>query len=73
MGEGKWKIQGCRNGINRRNKRYSIGNTVSGFTIVCMVTDGSYTCDKYSIMYKLFESLCCTPETNVKLCVNCIF
>ena len=30
---------------------------------------GNYTCEN-SITYKLVESLCCTPETNVTLCVN---
>lgn len=35
-----------------------------------MVTDGTYTCNKYSIMYKLFESLGCTPETTIKLYIN---
>ena len=34
-----------------------------------MVTGGSYTCE-HSIMYELAESLCCTSETNVALCVN---
>jgi len=35
-----------------------------------MVTDGSYTCGEHSTMYRLVESLCCTCETNVTLCVN---
>ena len=35
-----------------------------------MGTDGSYTCGKHSIMYKIVESLCCTPETNITLHVN---
>ena len=34
-----------------------------------MVTDSSYTC-KHSIMHRVVESLCCTPETNVTLCIN---
>ena len=33
-------------------------------------TDGSHTCGEHSIMYKLVQSLSCTPETNVTLCVN---
>ena len=36
-----------------------------------MVTDGSYICDQHRVMYRLAESLCCTPETDVILCVNC--
>ena len=35
-----------------------------------MVTDGSYICGAYSIMYRRVKSLCHTPETNVMLCVN---
>ena len=34
-----------------------------------MVTDGSYTCGEHSTAYRLVESLCCTPETNITLCV----
>ena len=36
----------------------------------CLVTDGSYPCGEHSIMGRVFESLCCTHETNVTLCVN---
>lgn len=35
-----------------------------------MLTDGSYTCGEHSIIYRVVESLCCTPETNETLCVN---
>ena len=36
-----------------------------------MVADGNYTCHvEHSIMYETLESLCCTPETNITLCVN---
>jgi len=34
-----------------------------------MVTDGSYIYE-HRIMYKVVESLCCTPTTHVTLCVN---
>lgn len=34
-----------------------------------MVRDGSYTCEQ-SITIRVVEPLCCTPETNVALCVN---
>ena len=37
-----------------------------------MVTNGSYTCDEHRIMYRDGESLCCAPETNIRLCVNYI-
>lgn len=35
-----------------------------------MVTDGSYACGEYSIMYRVVKILHCTPETNVILYVN---
>ena len=35
-----------------------------------MVTADSYTCSEHSIMYRGVKSLCCTPETNITLCVN---
>ena len=38
----------------------------------CMVTDGSYTCGEHSIRYREVESLCCTSENNVTLCVSYI-
>ena len=34
-----------------------------------MVTDGSCSCE-HSIKYREVESLCCTPKTNVALCVS---
>lgn len=34
-----------------------------------MVIDGSYTCGKHSIIHRV-ELLCCTPETDVILCVH---
>jgi len=34
------------------------------------MTDGSYTCGEHNITYRLIESLCCIPETNVTLCVD---
>lgn len=36
-----------------------------------MVTDDGYACGEHSIAYSVVESLCCTPKTNVPLCVNC--
>lgn len=48
---------------------YSMGNTVNGLiNLCCMGTDGSYAHGK--LMYKLVTSLCCTPETNVTLCLS---
>ena len=35
-----------------------------------MVTDGSYVCGEHSIMYRDVESLSCTPEDKIILCVN---
>ena len=37
-----------------------------------MVTDGSDTCGEHNIRYRDVESLCCTPKTNVTLCVTYI-
>ena len=36
----------------------------------CVVTKGGYTYGEHSIMCRKVESLCCTPETNITLCVN---
>lgn len=33
-----------------------------------MVTDGDYTCDEYSVMYRKAEPLSCTPENKVTIC-----
>lgn len=35
-----------------------------------MVTDGSYTRSKHSLIYREVESLLCTPETNITLYIN---
>ena len=36
-----------------------------------MVTDDNYTYNgEHCVMYKIVESLCCTPETNIILYVN---
>ena len=56
--------------ISHGNKRYCIGNIVDGIVRCCMVTVDSYTCDECSITYRDVESLCCTPETNITLCVK---
>lgn len=32
-----------------------------------MGTDGSYTCSQQNVIYKLVQSLSCTPATNVTL------
>ena len=37
-----------------------------------MVTDGSYTDGEHGIMDKEVESICCTTETDVTLCVKYI-
>lgn len=34
-----------------------------------MMTDGGCTCE-HSMTYELVQSLCCTPDTYVTLCVN---
>ena len=36
----------------------------------CMVTDGATHGVRHNIKYRLVESLCCIPETNVTLYVN---
>ena len=35
-----------------------------------MGTDGRYSCGEHSMMYRVVESLCRPPETNVTLRVN---
>lgn len=37
-----------------------------------MVTDGNYVYGEHCIMHRIVKSLCCAPETNVTLYVNCI-
>ena len=37
-----------------------------------MVTEGAYMCGEHSKMHQELESLCCTPESNVTLCINYI-
>ena len=34
------------------------------------MADGNYTCGEHSVTSRDVESLCCTPETNITLCVN---
>ena len=36
-----------------------------------MVTDGDYTYGEQIVTYQLIKSLCCTPEANITLYVNC--
>lgn len=73
-GQAKW-IKGRRRNrlwvmewTSHRNKRYSIGSMVSG-TIIVLYSDSRYTCD-HSITNRIVDSLCCTLETNVTLCLN---
>lgn len=47
---------------SHRNKQHSIRNTVNNSFTAMHVRGGSYTCDEYSIMYKLVLSLCCVSE-----------
>lgn len=48
------------------DERHSLGDIVSGTIIVYrVVANGSYTCGQKSMMYRVFKSLHCTPETNV--------
>lgn len=36
------------------------------------ITDGNWSsCNEHVTMYKDIESLCCTLELNIMLCVNC--
>ena len=51
-------------------KEITVGDVV-GIVTGCMVTDGSCACGEHSMMQRLVESLCCTPEPKVTLCVNC--
>ena len=57
-------------GISHRDERHSRGNTVNGAVIACRVTDGNYARGERDIMDRDVHSVCCTPETNVTLCVD---
>ena len=59
---------GC---ISRGDERHSIGNMVNDVVIVFYGADGRYTRGEHSITYRNAESLCCVPETNETLGVNC--
>ena len=37
-----------------------------------LATDVNWTCDDHFTIYTNIESLCCTPETNRMVLVNCI-
>ena len=52
--------------ISHGNKSFR-GNVVNGIVIVL---HGSYTCGEHRITYRIVESLGCTLETTVTLCVN---
>ena len=57
--------------MSYQDERYSIGDIVNDIIMALMVTVGNYTCGEHSITYRDVESLYCTPETNITLCVNC--
>ena len=51
---------------SHRDEKYSTGNIVSRIVTGCMVTEGDYIyCGEHFIMYRIVESICCTPETNI--------
>ena len=56
----EWKSHG--------DKRCSLESIVNG--IIIALYGDKWWLYKYNIMYRLVGSLCCTPETNVALCVN---
>ena len=57
--------------VNYKNKKHNIRNIVGDIIIVIYSNKWcSYTCNKHNIMCKLAESLCCTPELTLTLCVN---
>ena len=60
------KAWGSRERFKLKEGILGIKNTV----IVYMVTGGSYVGGEHNIMYRVIESLCCTPETNVILGFN---
>lgn len=53
--------------IGHRGERYSAGNRVNDFVAALY---GDYPCCKHSIIYRVLQSLRCTPKTNVTLCIN---
>lgn len=45
--------------------------TAQGIVNGTVETDGSYTCgDEHGVRYRVVESLCCTPATNVTWCID---
>lgn len=69
-GAGEWETQAATCEMNEsQTKRHSIRHIIDD---TVMARDGSYSCGEHSIMYKRVEFLCCTPKTNVTLCVSYI-
>lgn len=56
--------------INHRDKRYSTGHIVDDTMLVLYGDRQELHCGKHSITYKVVQSLCCIPESNITLCVN---
>ena len=54
--------------ISHRDEKYSIGTIVSN-TLTTLYGDYTYHV-KCSVMYRVVESLCCTPEANRILYAN---
>lgn len=49
----------------------SMGNVVSNIVVTFTVTDGNQTHHgDHIIRYEKVESLCCTPETYIILCIS---
>lgn len=71
LSEGGREAWASRYGMNKSgDERYSTGRIVHGPVMGRAVTGGSHLCGERSIMCREIESLRCTPESDVTLCVN---
>lgn len=60
MGEGKWEVQLYNYGMNKSwGKKIQQWEYSQWYCKSYMATDGSYTCGKDSITYRVVQALCC--------------
>lgn len=66
MGEGGWEVRERGRVTGRKGTAEGHGQRLGG-SARCTVTGGGHTCEQSISVY---ETLCCTPETDVILCVK---
>lgn len=70
MGSGRYGLP-VWEWISHRDKGYSIGIQSIMLSEPRTVADGCCPCGEHSGRYRDVDSLCCAPEANIILCVNC--